>query len=100
MSNEENIPAYYLTKHQIRALLFSFFLFLIFLLKQCNMLAYFVCDLTRQNDEPSDTKATRWTKGSIIVTVYHKPTNTDKYLDFDSHHHVHHKCTITWTVLC
>ena len=38
-----------------------------------------------------DTKTTRRTDGSIVVTVYRKPTNTDRYLDFGSHHHVHHK---------
>ena len=27
-----------------------------------------------------DTKTTRQTDGSIVVNVYHKPTNTDKYL--------------------
>ena len=46
-----------------------------------------------------DTKTTRQTDGSIAVTVYHKPTNTDKYLDFDSHHHVQHKRAFAQTLL-
>ena len=46
-----------------------------------------------------DTKTTRRTDGSIVVTVYRKPTNTDKYLDFDSHHHVQHKRAVARTFL-
>ena len=46
-----------------------------------------------------DTKTTRRTDGSIVVTVYRKPTNTDKYLDFDSHHHVQHKRAVARTLL-
>ena len=44
-----------------------------------------------------DTKTTRQTDGSIVVTVYRKPTNTDKYLDFDSHHQVQHKRAVAQT---
>ena len=44
-----------------------------------------------------DTKTTRRTDGSIVVTVYRKPTNTDKCLDFDSHHHVQHKRAVART---
>ena len=36
-----------------------------------------------------DTKTTRRTDGSIVVS-----TNTDKYLDFDSHHHVQHNALL------
>ena len=46
-----------------------------------------------------DTKTTRRTDGSIVVTVYRKPTNTDKYLDFDSHHHIQHKRAVARTLL-
>ena len=45
------------------------------------------------------TQTTRWTDGSIFVTVYRKPTNTDKYLDFDLHRHVQHKCAVARTLL-
>ena len=44
-------------------------------------------------------KSTRQTDGSIVVTIYRKPTNTDKYRDFDSHHHVQHKRAVAQTLL-
>ena len=36
-----------------------------------------------------DTKATRQEDGSITVSVHRKATNTDRYLDFKSHHQPH-----------
>ena len=33
-----------------------------------------------------DTKITRKEGGSLDVTIYRKPTHTDQYLHFDSHH--------------
>ena len=46
-----------------------------------------------------DTKTTRKTNGSIVINVYRKPTHTDKYLAFDSHHHVQHKRAAARTLL-
>ena len=46
-----------------------------------------------------DTKTTRRTDGSIVATVYRKPTNTDKYVNFDSHYHVQHKRAVARTLL-
>jgi len=37
-----------------------------------------------------DTTKTR-VRGSIQVSVYRKPTHTDKYLDYNSHHPSQHK---------
>ena len=34
-----------------------------------------------------------------MVIVNRKPTNTDKYLNFDLHHHVQHKCAVGQTLL-
>ena len=34
-----------------------------------------------------DTKTTRQDDSSITVSVYRNATNTDRYLDFKSHHH-------------
>ena len=33
-----------------------------------------------------DTRVTRKVDGKLDVTVYHKPTHTDRYLHFSSHH--------------
>ena len=46
-----------------------------------------------------DTKTTRQPDGSITVSVYRKPTNTDRYLDFNSHHHIQHKRAVARTLL-
>ena len=46
-----------------------------------------------------DTKTTKQPDGSIIVSVYRKPTNTDRYLDFNTHHHIKHKCAAAKTLL-
>ena len=46
-----------------------------------------------------DTNTTRQTDGSITITAYRKPTNTDKYLDFDSYDHVQHKRAVARTLL-
>ncbi|KAK3754655.1 hypothetical protein QZH41_003871 [Actinostola sp. cb2023] len=46
-----------------------------------------------------DTKTTRQDDGSILVSVYRKPTHTDRYLDFNSHHHMQHKRSVAKTLL-
>ena len=37
--------------------------------------------------------------GSLSTAVYRKPTHTDKYLSFDSHHPIAHKKTVARTLL-
>ena len=37
--------------------------------------------------------------GVIVVDVYRKPTHTDRYLDFDSHHNSQHKISTASTLL-
>ncbi|KAL9983165.1 hypothetical protein ACROYT_G005298 [Oculina patagonica] len=45
-----------------------------------------------------DTTTTR-VNGRIQVNVYRKPTHTDKYLDFNSHHPTQHKRSVVNTLL-
>ena len=37
--------------------------------------------------------------GTISTSVYRKPTHTDKYLDFDSHHLLSHKKSVVCNLL-
>ena len=46
-----------------------------------------------------DTRTTRQEDGSITVSVYRKATNTDRYLDFKSHHHPQHKHSVMRTLM-
>ena len=46
-----------------------------------------------------DTKTTIQEDGSITVYVYRKATNTDRYLDFKSHHHPQHKHSVVRTLM-
>ena len=34
-----------------------------------------------------------------VIDVYRKPTHTDRYLDFSSHHEMKHKVSAAWTLL-
>ena len=45
-----------------------------------------------------DTTTTR-VRGRIQVSVYRKPTHTDKYLDYNSHHPSQHKRSVVNTLL-
>ena len=36
--------------------------------------------------------------GTLSITVYRKPTHTDQYLQWDSHHHLSAKCSVIHTL--
>ena len=45
-----------------------------------------------------DTKITRKESGLLDVTIYRKPTHTDQYLHFDSHHPISHELSVIRTL--
>ncbi len=45
-----------------------------------------------------DTLITR-KNGAVTIGVYRKPTHTDRYLDFNSHHELKHKISTASTLL-
>ena len=46
-----------------------------------------------------DLNVYRSHRGNLETSVYRKPTHTDKYLAFDSHHPICHKKSVTRTLL-
>ena len=45
-----------------------------------------------------DTLVTPLADGSLSITVYHKPTHTDQYLQWDSHHSLSAKYSVIGTL--
>ena len=41
-----------------------------------------------------DVLVTRQHSGALTTTIYHKPTHTNRYLQFTSHHPRHHKLSV------
>ena len=46
-----------------------------------------------------DLNLSRGVQGNLETSVYRKPTHTDKYLAFDSHHAICHKMSVAKTLL-
>ena len=46
-----------------------------------------------------DLNVSRGVQGNLETSVYRKPTHTDKYLAFDSHHPICHKKSVVKTLL-
>ena len=46
-----------------------------------------------------DTCISRNPDGSLDISIYRKPTHTDQYLHFDSHHPVAHKLSVIRTLV-
>ena len=46
-----------------------------------------------------DLNVSRGVQGNLETSVYRKPTHTDKYLAFDSHHAICHKISVAKTLL-
>ena len=58
--------------------------------------------IERENDRRLsflDLNVYRAHRGNLETSVYRKPTHTDKYLAFDSHHPICHKKSVTRTLL-
>ena len=58
--------------------------------------------LTREKDRHMpflDLNVSRGVQGNLETSVYRKPTHTDKYLAFDSHHPICHKKSVAKTLL-
>ena len=60
----------------------------------------FTMELEKDNCIPMlDTLIHRQPNGSLICSVYRKPTPTDQYLDFKSHHPLQHKLGVIRTLM-
>lgn len=60
----------------------------------------FTCEIEKDGAIPFlDTKLTRLPNKQIKFTVYRKPTHTNQYLHFESHHPLHQKLGVVNTLL-
>ena len=60
----------------------------------------YTCEMPENNQIPClDALFHRQEDGKLKTTVYRKPTHTDQYLNFESHHPLHHKQGVIRTLI-
>ena len=60
----------------------------------------FTLELEKDRNLPFlDLNVSRGVRGNLETNVQRKPTHTDKYLAFDSHHSICHKMSVAKTLL-
>ena len=60
----------------------------------------FTCEVEQDGQLPFlDLLLNRTENGDLKLQIYRKPTNTDQYLNFSSHHPIEHKLSVVRTLL-
>ena len=68
-------------------------------LNSINPYLQFTIELEENRRLPFLDTVTIRSNGKVVVDIYRKPTHTDKYLHYDSHHPMQHKLSVLNTLL-